>query len=672
MKTELLYFENKNLIDNSLNDLSQIIRDVFSGSDKLTYTPCSAENFNKLYKKAVKANDLVFIANHHTDTDIQYSIKDKYFDDTYMFFVDEELYAFVGESKKTIVASVTLGKDNLPIISYIVGKYLIKDHFDFFSHRQLIVSKYNAEVVHELLAGYCNMNNPRIYITEDVICTKINIFAGEHSREAADNLCDEVALNFKMLLGDNAYIVKNTSIENIVVESLIVNGLTLATAESCTAGLLSSAITSVPNSSSVFEIGISSYSNRIKRAALGVSKSAIDNFGAVSMETASEMATGILNLSNSDLGLSITGVAGPGCSEVKPVGTVYIALSNGEYIWVVKNQFDPSLSRNEIRRKSVYEALDLVRRYLECLPSLLPCGTKVGEPLNLLNSQPHYIGNSIEYSENMIHNRVIHENDTVDGGDDIFSSISAGYTAPIITSNIDSDDAVPEAHENDFEQFITTPIDELGENEEPEIPNKENKFRFTFDANKIKKLASIAVFAVIIAAILGGSAFAITYFTAKSANDKSIANARELWEFYDDRNNFGAFEAFDDIRALNTDIKGWIKIGDTQINNPICMTSDNEFYAKHNYLLKRTRYGSLFFDYRSKADSPRVNQNLVIYGNNMNDGSMFGSLSKYLNSGYISKNSTIELTTLYNNRQYSIFSVMIVAEAKDDNGAPFV
>ncbi|MBR5011100.1 MAG: nicotinamide-nucleotide amidohydrolase family protein, partial [Clostridia bacterium] len=669
MKTELLYFENKNLIDNSLNDLSQIIRDVFSGSDKLTYTPCSAENFNKLYKKAVKANDLVFIANHHTDTDIQYSIKDKYFDDTYMFFVDEELYAFVGESKKTIVASVTLGKDNLPIISYIVGKYLIKDHFDFFSHRQLIVSKYNAEVVHELLAGYCNMNNPRIYITEDVICTKINIFAGEHSREAADNLCDEVALNFKMLLGDNAYIVKNTSIENIVVESLIVNGLTLATAESCTAGLLSSAITSVPNSSSVFEIGISSYSNRIKRAALGVSKSAIDNFGAVSMETASEMATGILNLSNSDLGLSITGVAGPGCSEVKPVGTVYIALSNGEYIWVVKNQFDPSLSRNEIRRKSVYEALDLVRRYLECLPSLLPCGTKVGEPLNLLNSQPHYIGNSIEYSENMIHNRVIHENDTVDGGDDIFSSISAGYTAPIITSNIDSDDAVPEAHENDFEQFITTPIDELGENEEPEIPNKENKFRFTFDANKIKKLASIAVFAVIIAAILGGSAFAITYFTAKSANDKSIANARELWEFYDDRNNFGAFEAFDDIRALNTDIKGWIKIGDTQINNPICMTSDNEFYAKHNYLLKRTRYGSLFFDYRSKADSPRVNQNLVIYGNNMNDGSMFGSLSKYLNSGYISKNSTIELTTLYNNRQYSIFSVMIVAEAKDDNGA---
>ena len=52
MKTELLYFENKNLIDNSLNDLSQIIRDVFSGSDKLTYTPCSVENFNKLYKKA--------------------------------------------------------------------------------------------------------------------------------------------------------------------------------------------------------------------------------------------------------------------------------------------------------------------------------------------------------------------------------------------------------------------------------------------------------------------------------------------------------------------------------------------------------------------------------------------------------------------------------------------
>ena len=96
---------------------------------------------------------------------------------------------------------------------------------------------------------------------------------------------------------------------------------------------------------------------------------------------AAEMALGILNLSDANLGLSITGVAGPSYSEEKPIGTVYIALTDGENMWVIKNQFDPNLTRAEVRQKSVYEALDLLRRYLEFYPSILPNGSKVGEPL---------------------------------------------------------------------------------------------------------------------------------------------------------------------------------------------------------------------------------------------------------------------------------------------------
>ena len=290
MKTELIYFENKNILNKSLYDVYDIIRDMFSGSDQITFTPCSIYNFENVYKKALKKNDLVFIANHHEDSNKQAFIKDKYFDDTHMFFANKQLFAFVAEVKNTVVASLTLGSDYLRVVSYIIGKFFINNGFDFFAHRMLNVSTYDAETVHELIGNYCKLKNPRIYIVEDSISTKIHIFASENSIEAANELCEEVYLNIKMLLGDNSYVSKSFGIENTIVESLIANGLTVATAESCTAGLLSSAITSVPNASSVFEIGISSYSNRIKRAALNVSQKTINTYGAVSKETAAEMA----------------------------------------------------------------------------------------------------------------------------------------------------------------------------------------------------------------------------------------------------------------------------------------------------------------------------------------------------------------------------------------------
>ena len=240
MKTELIYFENKNILNWSLSEISDVIRDIFSGSDQITFTPCTEETFAKAYKKALRKNDLVFIANHHEDADIQERIKDKYFEDTYMFFADEQLYAFVTEIKRTVVASITLCKDYSHVVSYIIGKFFVGHDYNFFAHRQLNVSTYSAEMVHELLANYCKLENPRIYIVEDSVSTKIHIFTGENSKEAAENLCEEVYLNIKMLFGDNSYTSESFGIENNVIEGLIVNGLTVATAESCTAGLLSS------------------------------------------------------------------------------------------------------------------------------------------------------------------------------------------------------------------------------------------------------------------------------------------------------------------------------------------------------------------------------------------------------------------------------------------------
>ena len=113
----------------------------------------------------------------------------------------------------------------------------------------------------------------------------------------------------------------------------------IASAESCTAGMLSSAITDVPGSSKIFECGFVAYSNTSKMKLLSVNKNTLDCFGAVSEEVAGEMALGALNNSTASLAISITGIAGPGGSNIKPEGMVCfsIAIKNGIKLTETKN-----------------------------------------------------------------------------------------------------------------------------------------------------------------------------------------------------------------------------------------------------------------------------------------------------------------------------------------------
>ena len=112
-----------------------------------------------------------------------------------------------------------------------------------------------------------------------------------------------------------------------VVQCLIEKNLSVSCAESCTGGLLSSAITSVSGASGVFECGVVSYSERIKEELVGVPVDVIERYGVVSAETAVAMAKGVGNISRSDIAVGITGLAGPKSeTDVLPVGTVYIAI----------------------------------------------------------------------------------------------------------------------------------------------------------------------------------------------------------------------------------------------------------------------------------------------------------------------------------------------------------
>ena len=143
-------------------------------------------------------------------------------------------------------------------------------------------------------------------------------------------------------------------------------GFLLATAESCTGGMISARLTDIAGSSKVFERGFVTYSNQAKMDLLGVAEKTLSQFGAVSSETAEEMARGALAHSCADLSIAVTGIAGPsGGSWDKPVGLVYIGIGrkSDNQIKVSKEQFsgDRSSIRQQVCEKSFYHLLSFMK-----------------------------------------------------------------------------------------------------------------------------------------------------------------------------------------------------------------------------------------------------------------------------------------------------------------------
>ncbi len=165
------------------------------------------------------------------------------------------------------------------------------------------------------------------------------------------------------VLGDSIYGHDRECMEKIVGNLLIKHNFTLSVAESCTGGLISQRLTSVSGSSAYFLGGVISYDNSLKSGYLGVSEEDLKQHGAVSRVVAEQMSVGVMNNSDADIGLAITGIAGPGGgSEEKPVGTVYIGVAAAEGNWVSKFKFEGN--RHEIREMAAQTGLDLVRKYL--------------------------------------------------------------------------------------------------------------------------------------------------------------------------------------------------------------------------------------------------------------------------------------------------------------------
>ena len=171
----------------------------------------------------------------------------------------------------------------------------------------------------------------------------------------------------RQVLGDVVYGVDVDSLEQVVVQEMTARGLTLATAESCTGGLMGKRITDVPGASACYLGGVVSYQNEVKENLLGVRHETLITKGAVSEDTACQMAEGVRKALGADIGISTTGVAGPGGgTPEKPVGLIYVGISTKDKTWAVR-LLRPRQSRESLRRLASSTAFDLVRRHLEGL-----------------------------------------------------------------------------------------------------------------------------------------------------------------------------------------------------------------------------------------------------------------------------------------------------------------
>lgn len=615
------------------------------------------------------------------------------------------------------------------------------------SHKVRIIgeseSKIEAQIKH-----LTKLHNPTVapYANEGELFLRVTAKAS--TTLAADSLCKPVINTIIETLGDCVYGVDYENIQTAVVNMLKEKKLKIATAESCTAGMLSSMITEVSGASEIFEFGISAYANRVKVNALGVPEEIIKKHGAVSEHTAAYMAMGVRKMSGADLGIGITGVAGPGASESKPVGLVYIALADKQNVWIRKTTLGHGNSeREKVRRNSARTALDLVRRYLCSLPEIMEGGFAIGSAPRVLLQQPAISGrqtipvktvrqnampgktftdlelaqmittvaqndhyepavkeDAIEYAKNQSEYLSSFEDDEIPAVSELAAmsvkqrllSLFGRKTA--VQEN--PTDFITEVHEdNEIPEPIEVKTDMILDSTEPdEIPVKEKlskkapaspaenkesgiKFRFMrffksllpWKGDKLGEIIRKLVFIISLVALILSSAYMIDYFRESDTQNEIVDEVREIYkQEVTEKDDDGVYLSFEEVIKKNNDTKAWLTIPGTKVDNPVVLGKDNNFYLKHNFLKEKSRYGTLYFDAASDIEADYTSQNLVIYGHEMKDGSMFGTLKRYKNLNFYKENPTFTMRTLYDDATYKIFSIFITnASPEQDNGYVF-
>lgn len=275
--------------------------------------------------------------------------------------------AFETEDGKVVINLPGPPREFIPMVNEQVMPYLrerIGDFFCIIRSRMLKIAGLGESSVEDRIKHLLSSANPTVAPYAGLGEVHLRITAKADDLAEAEKLIDEMDRKVVKALGENVVFGRdNETLESVVVELLRNRGLTLSIAESCTGGLIANRITDVPGCSETFLAGVVSYSNNAKARLLGVDERLIAEHGAVSEPVAAAMAEGARKVSGADIGISTTGIAGPGgATPTKPVGLVYIALSFEKETVTHKYQF--SGTRIDVKQRASQVALETLRMHL--------------------------------------------------------------------------------------------------------------------------------------------------------------------------------------------------------------------------------------------------------------------------------------------------------------------
>jgi nicotinamide-nucleotide amidase len=557
----------------------------------------------------------------------------------------------IRSSNQCVVMLPSSTVELVPMVRNYVIQYLklLTDGAVFSQIINIFSSGITLHEVEERLGGLKDNRNPTIKCVEMTGEVQIRVTAKTDDEEQARNLAAPVIKQILNIFGSDAYGMNCSGLEEIVVRELRDHRMTISTAESCTAGIISKRITDISGASRVFEMGASTYSSNKKSDMLGVSNTVIQRFGAVSPEAAVAMAVGARRLAGSTVAVSTTGIAGPGGgTPQKPVGLVYIALADKERVWVKKVLINkPGMDRDYVRFVASSHALNLVRIYVETLPNLMPGYEVLGEDV-----RESYF-------------------------DDATSHLS------------------PQAYRN---AAVAVPAAGAASSATKKKPSsksgkKKNMSNSKKSSRSSKKSSSspvqLAVFWLALLVFVGSGGYLLydsVYLPMVSEgnyteyrenySDDAVTNAADngIWtsiETYDpERAEDGTLKSFGNLLAINKDVVGWIKVPNTIIDYPVVQGTDNDYYLKHDINRKSDKNGTIFADYKCVFSLETPPKNTILYGHHMRSGVMFENLLKYDKVDFYRQNPVIRFNSKYQEGEWVIFSIMKINTLKE-HGEPF-
>lgn len=250
----------------------------------------------------------------------------------------------------------------IPMYQNQVRPFLSRFSSSTIRSRNLRIYGLGESKVDELLGEILDQENPTValYAKEGEVLARITAKADVTQR--CEQMIGKTEKQIREILGDFIYGVDVDSLEEQLVKELLERHRSLALAESCTGGLVAQKITSIPGASGCFQYGIVSYSNQVKESQLGVSSGTLEQYGAVSPQVAREMAEHARRNGGADIGIGITGIAGPdGGTPEKPVGLVYIGVATNRTLKAVECRLGRGLpdERASIRNRASLKALSL-------------------------------------------------------------------------------------------------------------------------------------------------------------------------------------------------------------------------------------------------------------------------------------------------------------------------